>query len=87
MSSQASIREFCFEHDYGPVLKLWESIEAGLKVGRSDTAEEIHKKLQRDPDLFLVAEVKNKKIVGSVIGAFDGRRGMKIGRASCRERV
>ncbi|WKZ37987.1 MAG: GNAT family N-acetyltransferase [Anaerolineales bacterium] len=76
MSSQASIREFCFEHDYGPVLKLWESIEAGLKVGRSDTAEEIHKKLQRDPDLFLVAEVKNKKIVGSVIGAFDGRRGM-----------
>ncbi len=33
------------------------------------------KKLQRDPDLFLVAEADGK-IVGTVIGGFDGRRGL-----------
>jgi ribosomal protein S18 acetylase RimI-like enzyme len=31
-------------------------------------------KLQRDPDLFLVAE-ENDDIVGVVMGAWDGRRG------------
>ena len=70
-----NIREFSFTNDYDSVLKLWQGIETGMKVGRSDTPEEIQKKLERDPDLFLVAE-KNKNIVGSVIGAFDGRRGM-----------
>ena len=33
------------------------------------------KKLQRDPDLFLVAEVNNE-IIGTIIGGYDGRRGM-----------
>jgi ribosomal protein S18 acetylase RimI-like enzyme len=46
-----------------------------VHLGRSDTPEEIQKKLQRDPDLFLVAEADNQ-IVGTVIGGFDGRRGM-----------
>ena len=44
-------------------------------MGRSDTLAEIAKKVQRDPDLFLVAEVDGR-LVGSVIGGFDGRRGM-----------
>lgn len=47
----------------------------GVHVGRSDRPEEIEKKLSRDPDLFLVAEADGC-IVGSVIGGFDGRRGM-----------
>ena len=42
---------------------------------RSDTPAEIEKKLTRDPDLFLVAEHDNK-IIGTVIGGFDGRRGL-----------
>jgi ribosomal protein S18 acetylase RimI-like enzyme len=75
MSSQAIVREFSFENDYSPVLKMWRSIEAGMNIGRSDTPEEIQKKLQRDPDLFLVAE-SGGEIIGTVIGAFDGRRGM-----------
>jgi ribosomal protein S18 acetylase RimI-like enzyme len=54
---------------------LWKSIEAGVNIGRSDTPEEIQKKLKRDPDLFLVAE-QNQEIVGTVIGGYDGRRGM-----------
>ena len=70
-----NIREFCFPDDYARTVKLWESIEAGMHVGRSDTPDEIQKKLKRDPDLFLVAEL-NEEIVGTVIGGYDGRRGM-----------
>lgn len=36
---------------------------------------EIEKKIARDPDLFLVAELDGS-IIGSVIGGFDGRRGL-----------
>src|SRR5688572_28210853 len=75
MTSQAHIREFRFPSDYEDSLHLWESIESGVTVGRSDTPEEIQRKLERDPDLFLVAEL-NDKIVGTIIGGYDGRRGL-----------
>ena len=42
---------------------------------RSDTLDEISKKIIRDPNLFLVAEQKGV-IIGAVIGGFDGRRGL-----------
>lgn len=74
-SVAADIREFSFDVDYSRVLLLWQGIEAGMNVGRSDAPEEIKKKLHRDPDLFLVAE-HDDQIIGSAIGAFDGRRGM-----------
>lgn len=54
---------------------MWQSIERGVHTGRSDTPAEIEKKLTRDPDLFLVAEADGA-IVGSVIGGYDGRRGL-----------
>lgn len=69
------IREFHFPVDYDQVYQLWESIEKGVRVGRSDAPSEIEKKLTRDPDLFLVAELEGR-IIGSVIGGFDGRRGL-----------
>ena len=69
------IREFRFPADYDQVYLLWAGIEKGVRVGRSDTPTEIEKKLTRDPDLFLVAESEGR-IVGSVIGGFDGRRGL-----------
>lgn len=72
---QPSIREFSFPNDYAHTVAFWRGIEKGMNVGRSDTPEEIQKKLERDPDLFLVAEI-DKEIIGTVIGAFDGRRGM-----------
>ena len=75
IASLFHIREFLFPDDYARTLKLWESIEVGVRVGRSDTPEEIQKKLKRDPDLFLIAEL-NEEIVGTVIGGYDGRRGM-----------
>ena len=73
--TQVQLREFCFPDDYASVRQLWESMEKGVQVGRSDTLEEIQKKLARDPDLFLVAE-QDKKIVGTVLGGYDGRRGL-----------
>jgi ribosomal protein S18 acetylase RimI-like enzyme len=75
MNSPVNIREFRFPHDYEETLQLWMGIGPGVKVGRSDTADEIRKKITRDPDLFLLAEIKGQ-IVGSIMGGFDGRRGM-----------
>jgi len=69
------IREFHFPADYEQVYKLWGSIARGVRVGHSDTLAEIEKKLARDPDLFLVAE-SDGNIIGSVIGGYDGRRGL-----------
>jgi len=75
MTSSIRIREFYLPADYEPVFALWKSIERGVHTGRSDTPSEIEKKLSRDPDLFLLAEVDDE-IVGSVIGGYDGRRGL-----------
>ncbi len=70
-----AIRQFRYPQDYPAVISLWQSIGLGVHVGRSDSAEEIEKKLRRDPDLFLVAE-HDGRIIGTVMGGFDGRRGM-----------
>ena len=69
------LRPYRHPQDYPAVRALWESMEKGVNVGRSDSPEEIAKKTSRDPDLFLLAEVDGE-IVGSIIGGFDGRRGM-----------
>lgn len=69
------LRSFDLATDYATVLALWHASTPGVKVGRSDTPAELAKKLARDPDLFLVAEDEAGKIIGSVIGGYDGRRG------------
>lgn len=73
--SEIKIREFNFPADYQQVYDLWLSIEKGVHVGRSDSPNEIEKKIARDPDLFLLAECEDQ-IIGSVIGGYDGRRGL-----------
>lgn len=70
-----SIREFNFPQDYSTVIALWENAGDGIHVRRSDEPAEIQKKLLRDPDLFLLAEYQGT-VIGSVLGGFDGRRGM-----------
>jgi ribosomal protein S18 acetylase RimI-like enzyme len=65
------IREFKIQ-DYATVRALWQA--AGLIFRPGDELEDVELKLQRDPDLFLVAEQADE-IVGSVIGGWDGRRG------------
>ena len=74
-SSGMKIREFRNPQDYPAVIELWQTCGPGVRVGRSDTMQEIQKKLLRDPDLFLVAEIEGE-IIGSVLGGFDGRRGL-----------
>jgi len=69
------LRDFQFPKDYFQVIELWENAGPGIHLRRSDEKEEIAKKLQRDPDLFLVAEAGGH-IIGSVLGGFDGRRGL-----------
>lgn len=75
MSFDFQIREFQYPTDYANAIIVWESMETGMTVGRSDSPQEIEKKLQRDSDLFLVTESSNQ-IIGTVIGGYDGRRGM-----------
>jgi ribosomal protein S18 acetylase RimI-like enzyme len=69
------LREFQYPEDFPQVINLWMNAGPGIHLRRSDEKDEIAKKLQRDPDLFLVAEIDGL-IIGSVLGGFDGRRGM-----------
>lgn len=75
MTIQPRIRQFDFDGDYESVIRLWQTIKTGMHIGPSDAPGEIKKKVERDPDLFLVAEL-NGEIIASIIGGFDGRRGM-----------
>ena len=70
-----TLRPFQYPQDYPAVIALWQSAGQGVHVRRSDNPEEIEKKLRRDPELFLVAESEGL-IIGTVMGGFDGRRGM-----------
>jgi ribosomal protein S18 acetylase RimI-like enzyme len=75
LEPRVRIRAFHFPDDVEPARRLWEASGPGVHVGRSDSPDEIARKLQRDPDLFLVAEAFGE-LVGTVIGGYDGRRGM-----------
>ena len=58
--------------DYSRVFELWK--ESGLEIRPGDDLKGVKLKLERDPDLFLVAEDAGE-IIGSAIGGWDGRRG------------
>lgn len=60
------------ESDYPSVRALW--LAVGLELNRSDELSELLLTLERDPDLFIVAE-NTHLIVGAVLARFDGRRG------------
>jgi hypothetical protein len=88
MTDPAGIRTFVYPDDFAAVYELWANAGPGLHLGRSDSQDEIAKKLERDPDLFLVAEMDGR-IVGAVVGGFDGRRGLvyHLGDTAYRERI
>ncbi|RNB92309.1 GNAT family acetyltransferase [Brevibacillus fluminis] len=65
------VRTFHF-FDYDAVIALWQ--RAGIQVSQSDSVERLRHKLERDPELFLVA-IHEEQIVGAVMGSYDGRRG------------
>lgn len=70
-----TISNFQYPADYDKIMQMWKDAGEGLGINYSDEPEEIEKKLIHDPNLFLIAK-DDQKIVGSVIGGFDGRRGM-----------
>jgi ribosomal protein S18 acetylase RimI-like enzyme len=68
------IRKFDFEKDLLQVLDLWALCKLG--GAESNSKNIIMKKLQKDPELFLVYEnAGDKKIIGTVVGGYDGWRG------------
>jgi ribosomal protein S18 acetylase RimI-like enzyme len=71
-TSQVKIRNFQMK-DYDETVQLWKN--AGLEIRPGDEKREIEKKLERDPELFLVAEDTDGSLVGTVLGSWDGRRG------------
>ncbi len=67
------IRTFSLD-DYPAVTDLWREAGGGIQLRKSDTRDGIAHKVQRDPELFLIAE-ENGRLVGAVMGGYDGRRG------------
>jgi ribosomal protein S18 acetylase RimI-like enzyme len=70
------VRQFDWDRDLKTVLALWGASGPGVQLSPSDEPEELRKKLERDPDLFLVAEDKGGQMIGAVLGGYDGRRGL-----------
>lgn len=56
--------------DYDAARAVWDAVDHLGPVPRV----EVEEKLRRDPELFLVAEDAGR-IVGTVMGSYDGRRG------------
>ncbi|UCF59515.1 MAG: GNAT family acetyltransferase [Candidatus Bathyarchaeota archaeon] len=54
------------------VIDLWKKCD--LVVPQNDPVEDIHKKLEFQPELFFIALLKNK-VIGSVMTGYDGHRG------------
>ena len=71
MATALRIRTFEMR-DYEQVAELWRA--AGLSLHLSDDVRGIEHRLQRDAELFIVAE-SGEQIVGAVLGCYDGRRG------------
>jgi len=59
--------------DYRGAVSLWRSLP-GLGLSGADEESQIHKFLDQNPETCFVA-VKNGKVMGTVLGGNDGRRG------------
>jgi ribosomal protein S18 acetylase RimI-like enzyme len=68
------VRTGRFPDDSEQVLALWRASGPDFQPQPSGEPAEMARKMARDPDLFLVA-ASGKRIVGAVLGGWDGRRG------------
>ena len=67
------IREFSIR-DYDALITLWNDAQLLFKPKGRDKRDKIECELKQENAIFLVAEI-NGKIVGSVFGTHDGRKG------------
>ena len=67
------IREFSIK-DYDALMTLWNDAQLPFKPKGRDKRDKIEYELKHGKDIFLVAEI-NGKLVGSVFGTHDGRKG------------
>ena len=65
------IRQY-FKKDEKQVIALWK--QCGLVVPWNDPQKDIDRKMNKDPDLFLVC-ITEEKIIGTVMGGYEGHRG------------
>jgi ribosomal protein S18 acetylase RimI-like enzyme len=73
MGSHLTIKIRVFQiKDKSTVVRLWR--DCGLVVPANDPSKDIERKLKLGSRLFLVA-VDRKKIVGTVMGGYEGHRG------------
>jgi len=62
--------------DYAKVIKLWQSTE-GMGINDYDDSRKCIKRfLQMNPKTCFVVEQNDKEIIGTILGGFDGRRGL-----------
>ena len=67
----------CTPDDCAEVLRLWKA--AGATPSITDTLEEVRRTVADPSAIFLVATDADGRVVGSVIGGWDGWRGSIIG--------
>lgn len=70
--SQLKIRPFALP-DSETVIAVWEACQ--MTVPWNDPHKDIARKMQVNPELFLVAEGVDGRILGTVMGGYEGHRG------------
>ena len=73
MNKDIQIRRFRLD-DYQAVMKLWKTCELPYKPKGRERRDKIEKEIQKETAIFLVAELEGK-IIGTVLGTHDGRKG------------
>ena len=68
-----AVRDFRIE-DYDQVIRLWRSCGLPFRVNGRDSRERIAKEIEKPTAIFLVAE-REGRIVGTLLGTTDGRKG------------
>ncbi len=73
MAADVKIRRFRIE-DYDALIALWDEARLSYRPKGRDRRDKIEKEIRHSNAVFLVAEA-NDKLVGSVFGTHDGRKG------------
>ncbi|MFC2150829.1 GNAT family N-acetyltransferase, partial [Calditrichota bacterium] len=63
----------CSSKDFHRLLQIWQ--QTGITLGLSESTEELQRFLDMNQDTFLVADFQGL-VIGTVMGGFDGRRGL-----------